>query len=73
METHAWAENPQVPIAITGMACRLPQAVTDLREFWDLMDSSRTAYSDVPTSRFRENAFYHPDSEKNGTVSGLGI
>ncbi|MEU9236943.1 acyltransferase domain-containing protein [Streptomyces subrutilus] len=44
------------PIAITGMACRLPQA-DGLEEFWELLRSGTDAVSEVPADRWDAAAY----------------
>ena len=39
------------PIAIVGMACRLPGGVTSPSELWDLLTEKRTGVSEFPTDR----------------------
>ena len=48
------------PIAIIGMACRFPGAVTNPNEFWSLLYDGVDAISEVPKSRW-ENDHYHGD------------
>lgn len=47
------------PIAIVGMACRYPGA-NDVREFWELLRSERSAIREVPKHRFDIDAFHDP-------------
>ncbi|KAJ5578021.1 uncharacterized protein N7459_006985 [Penicillium hispanicum] len=49
------------PVAIVGMAMRLPGDVHTADEFWDLLISQRDCSSEVPQSRYNVDAFYHPD------------
>jgi polyketide synthase 12/polyene macrolide polyketide synthase len=41
----------QEPIAIVGMACRLPGGVGSPEEFWKLLDEGRNAITPFPTDR----------------------
>ena len=59
-------------IAIIGMACRFPGGSNDLSKFWDILVEGREAWSEVPTTRWNEKAFYHPDPSINGTTSHRG-
>uniref|UniRef100_UPI00037425FB type I polyketide synthase n=1 Tax=unclassified Streptomyces TaxID=2593676 RepID=UPI00037425FB len=47
------ADGRGAPIAVVGMACRLPQAPT-LAAFWDLLREGRSAITDVPEGRRSE-------------------
>lgn len=61
-----------VPIAIIGMACRLPGDVTNTAELWDLLVEGRIGWSPVPPQRYNEAAFYHPNPENVGTTNHQG-
>ncbi|KAI0014964.1 putative polyketide synthase [Xylariomycetidae sp. FL0641] len=56
-----------MPIAIVGMACRFPGDATSPEKLWDLLASSRSAWSPIDSSRFRNEAWYHPDPSQVGT------
>src|SRR3954466_2628307 len=58
-----------MPIAIVGMSCRFPGDATDPSKLWDLCVNGRSAWSEIPESRFNRDAWYHPDKEHIGTVS----
>lgn len=57
-----------MPIAIVGIGCRFPQDATSPEKLWDMMLGKRSARSDIPSNRFNVEAFYHPDSVRNGLV-----
>jgi acyl transferase domain-containing protein/acyl-CoA synthetase (AMP-forming)/AMP-acid ligase II/acyl carrier protein len=60
------------PIAIIGMACRLPGAANP-DAFWQLLESGREAIVPVPASRWRVDDYYDPDPAAPGkTSSELG-
>ncbi len=61
-----------VPIAIVGMACRMPGSVSTPTEFWELLSRSRTGYSEIPKERFDTASFYHPNAGKGGTFNPVG-
>ncbi|KAJ6018051.1 fatty acid synthase S-acetyltransferase [Penicillium sp. IBT 35674x] len=46
------------PIAIVGMAVRLPGDVRSMESFWDLLISKRDVSTEVPGSRFNIDAYY---------------
>lgn len=55
------------PIAICGMAVRLPGGIRTPDEFWNFLLSKGDARSRVPTSRYNIEA-YHSMSGKPGTI-----
>lgn len=55
-DTFRAAPREREPIAITGMACRLPQAES-LKEFWELLCSGTDAVSEVPADRWDAAAY----------------
>ena len=57
------------PIAIVGLATRLPQEATSTERLWEMLLHARSAWSAIPKERFNADAFYHPDREHGGTVS----
>jgi amino acid adenylation domain-containing protein len=46
------------PIAIVGMACRMPGGANDPASFWELLRSGKDATREVPPGRFDMGAFY---------------
>ena len=57
----------RVPIAIVGLACRLPGDATCPSKFWDLLKNGRDAYSPT-TDRYNADAFYHPTGNNRQNV-----
>ncbi|KAI1173654.1 hypothetical protein F4777DRAFT_589726 [Nemania sp. FL0916] len=55
------------PIAICGMACRLPGGIDSPNELWDFLLSKGDARTLVPESRFNISGYYS-DSKKPGTT-----
>ena len=53
-----------MPIAIVGMACRLPGEATSPDKLWKLCAEKQAAWSEVPRDRMNLEAFYHPDGER---------
>ncbi|KAL8824682.1 MAG: hypothetical protein Q9191_004887 [Dirinaria sp. TL-2023a] len=62
----------EMPIAIVGMSCRFPGDASSPEMFWDLLSNGRSAWSEIPESRFNKDAFYHPTSEKSTTTHVKG-
>ncbi|MFJ7986251.1 SDR family NAD(P)-dependent oxidoreductase [Streptomyces sp. NPDC096351] len=55
------------PIAIIGMACRLPGDVGTPDELWELLETGRDAMSDLPVNRGWDVAgLYDPDPDAAG-------
>lgn len=63
------AEDGVMPIAIVGMACRLPGGSSNPEKFWNMVASGRSGWSSIPAERFTQSAFEHPSSDVGGTVS----
>ncbi|KAI2643595.1 ketoacyl-synt-domain-containing protein [Xylaria nigripes] len=61
-----------MPIAIVGMACRLPGNVASPAEFWELCARARSGYSTIPPKRFNTASFQHPNPGKAGCHNPVG-
>ncbi|HZG38651.1 MAG TPA: polyketide synthase, partial [Nodosilinea sp.] len=53
------------PIAIVGMACRLP-AAPNLQAYWRLLTEGQDAIREVPADRWDVDAFYDADPQATG-------
>lgn len=56
------------PIAVVGIGCRLPGAVDNADDFWELLDTGRDAVVRVPPERWDADAYYSPDHTVPGTI-----
>ncbi|KAI9820043.1 MAG: Type I Iterative PKS [Pycnora praestabilis] len=68
--TNGIGKEPQPyaePIAIVGMAMRLPGKVNNTEAFWDLLIDKKDGRCRIPGDRYNVDSFYHPNS-KSGTV-----
>ncbi|KAL5361193.1 ketoacyl-synt-domain-containing protein [Aspergillus floccosus] len=68
------SENSSLePIAIVGMACRLPGSVDSPSRFWELLCKNQSVRTPrVPSNRFNIDAHYHPDLGRPGSFNSLG-
>ncbi|GGB53277.1 polyketide synthase [Tistrella bauzanensis] len=63
------------PVAIVGMACRMPGVAGDdgdgggLDGFWSLLSQGRDAVVEVPPERWDIDALYDPDPDRPGRMS----
>jgi hypothetical protein len=72
-DSESFSDPPKVePIAIVGMACRLPGNVATPGEFWELCTRARTGWTEIPKERFNNGSFYHPNAGKGGCQNAVG-
>ncbi|KAF9763194.1 hypothetical protein IL306_003222, partial [Fusarium sp. DS 682] len=60
------------PMAICGMACRLPAGIHSPQQLWSFLLDKGDARSRVPESRFKIDSYYAPDTKPGATVSKYG-
>lgn len=56
------------PIAILGMALRLPGGVTTPEQFWKVLADGEDLISTIPPDRWDADAFYSPNPDDAGTM-----
>ncbi|KAK5652872.1 hypothetical protein OQA88_9538 [Cercophora sp. LCS_1] len=61
-----------VPIAIVGMSCRFAGDVDSPEKLWKLISEGRSAWSEIPKSRFNLEGVYHPNFEKLDGTNVVG-
>jgi len=59
------------PIAIIGMACRLPGGANDPALLWDLLSRRQHASIPVPPERWSHERFHHPDPDEPGRTHAV--
>ncbi|KAI1772049.1 reducing type I polyketide synthase 10 [Hypoxylon cercidicola] len=52
---------PTEPVAIIGMALRLPGDTSSPTDFWRMIYNGQSGQSELPASRFNIRGFYHPN------------
>ncbi|KAF1852053.1 polyketide synthase PksD [Cucurbitaria berberidis CBS 394.84] len=60
------------PIAIVGLAFRLPQGVEDESSFWDVLEQSKSVMTAWPESRVNIDAFIRPHDATPNTLPSRG-
>lgn len=74
--THTMSNDNQsgtfMPMAICGMACRLPGGLHSPEQLWSFLLAKGDAKSRIPESRFNVEAYYSPDKKPGTTVSKHG-
>jgi myxalamid-type polyketide synthase MxaB len=51
----------QDPVAIVGMACRLPGGANDIDKYWSLLADGRDGTSEIPADRWNNSEFFDRD------------
>ena len=60
------------PIAIVGIACRLPAEYNNVENLWTALANGQSGWSPHPPHRLFPNAYYHPNPDKKGTYDQKG-
>jgi acyl transferase domain-containing protein/acyl carrier protein len=67
-QTEAKVQQLQEPIAIIGMACRLPGGANDPQQYWQLLQQGVNAITEVPSQRWQANDYYDPQVDMPGKM-----
>ncbi|KAF4311943.1 putative lovastatin nonaketide synthase protein [Botryosphaeria dothidea] len=69
LDADASIQNAQPDdIAIIGLACRFPGDADSPSKLWQMLIEGRSAWSEVPSSKWNHAAHYHPSSERAGST-----
>ncbi|PQO27337.1 hypothetical protein C5Y96_17490 [Blastopirellula marina] len=58
-------DRTDIPVAIVGMACRLPGAA-NLEQYWQLISQGKSAVGEVPPERLNREIYFHPEKGTRG-------
>lgn len=72
LDLSVMATDASMPIAIVGMGFRGPAEATNTRKLWKMILEQREGWKPIPAERWNNNAFYHPDNARHGTVNVEG-
>lgn len=67
------ADECPIPIAIIGMACRLPGGSDSPEKLWDMLSNGRSGWCEIPADRWNKDSFYHPDPEAKEALNQKGL
>ncbi|MFF8910685.1 hybrid non-ribosomal peptide synthetase/type I polyketide synthase [Streptomyces olivaceoviridis] len=67
-ETESVRQAQREPIAIVGMACRMPGGANDPGAFWDFLRQGGDGISDIPGSRWNIEEYYDPSPDARGKM-----
>jgi acyl transferase domain-containing protein len=65
-------QRPFQPVAICGMACRLPGGIHSPSELWSFLHAGRDARGPVPSSRYNISAYHSPDKKPGSVIAQQG-
>ncbi|KAF7563661.1 hypothetical protein G7046_g476 [Stylonectria norvegica] len=69
-DTHT--QRPFQPVAICGMACRLPGGIHSPSELWAFLNAGRDARGPVPSSRYNIAAYHSPNKKPGSVIAQQG-
>jgi len=59
------------PIAVVGMACRLPGGANDPEALWQMLRRGDNTSVPIPAERWESEHFYHPSPDAPGTTHAV--
>jgi myxalamid-type polyketide synthase MxaC len=65
-DAHVGATNE--PIAIVGMACRMPGGANDPKALWELLRNGVDAVVDIPAERWNVEEYFDPNPDAPGKI-----
>jgi hypothetical protein len=66
--TPGYADGASEPIAIIGMSSKFSGDATNTGRLWRMLMEGRSGWTPFPSSRFKHDGIYHPNSEKLNSV-----
>lgn len=60
------------PVAVIGMACRLPAGGTNIENLWTALASGQSGWTLHPENRHMPASHYHPNPDKKGCYNSKG-
>ncbi|PGH13809.1 hypothetical protein AJ79_03377 [Helicocarpus griseus UAMH5409] len=64
-----WATEP---IAIVGLSCRFAGGASSPGKLWEVLEQGKSAWSEIPSSRFNATGSFDPNHEKLSTMHVRG-
>ncbi len=56
------------PIAVIGMACRIPSGICTLEQYWNLLINGQDAITEIPSERWEAKQYYDPEPGVKGKM-----
>ncbi|KAL4734136.1 hypothetical protein BDV11DRAFT_175032 [Aspergillus similis] len=60
------------PIAVVGLSCKFAGEASSPDRLWEMLAAGRSAWSEIPSSRFNLKGAYHPKFDRLSTVNVRG-
>jgi 3-oxoacyl-(acyl-carrier-protein) synthase/SAM-dependent methyltransferase/acyl carrier protein len=67
-ELESCRRGPLEPVAIIGLAVRLPGGITSPERFWKALAEGEDLITTVPAERWNAQAYWSPDGDQPGTM-----